>query len=253
MQKNSLDYNIFKEKQLIVKSLINKEHFEYRLSKRKLLSNNLNILNRYNKIYKCFDIFYGTQKLSRYKKIFLFFKKKLQNKKDKIYRNKKLKVFTWVNTYSKIKVLNRYLKKSSLVSFYKNSRKWKFVLFPRTEALFYDFIKILNLVENCLIQPKVLLYVLGLIFKTLHKRKHARFIRFTKEIFKNIIERKSNLVKGIKFIISGRLKGKPRSSISKFQIGRLNLNETNAKILNSQLHIYTLYGAFGMKLWINYR
>ena len=118
---------------------------------------------------------------------------------------------------------------------------------------FYDFVKILNLIESSLIQPKVLLYVLGLIFKTLHKRKHARFFRFIKEVLKKIIERRSSLVKGIKFIISGRLKGKPRSSISKFHIGRLTLNETNTKILNSQIHTYTLYGAFGMKLWINYK
>lgn len=253
MQKNSLDYNLFKYKQLIVKNLINKGHLEYRLSKRKLISNNLNVFNKSNKTYKCFDIFYGTQKLSKYKKTYLSFKRKIFNKNFKAYKNKNLKVNFLLNSYSKIHVLNRYLKKINLVYFYKNSRKWKYTLFPRTESLFYDFVKILSLIERSLVQPKVLLYVLGLIFKTLHKRKHARFLRFTKEVLKKIIEKKSSLVRGMKLIISGRLKGKLRSSVSKFQAGRLNLNETSTKILNTQLHTYTLYGAFGMKLWINYR
>jgi hypothetical protein len=253
MQKNSLDYNIFKDKQLITKNLVAKEYFQYRLSKRKLLSNNIHIFNKFNKIYQRLDIFYGTQKLSKYKKIYLFFKKKVVNKKHKIYKKKNFKFHFLLNTYSKVNVLDRHLKRFTLAYFYRNIRKWKYALFPRTEALFYDFVKILSLIEKSLIQPKVLLYVLGLIFKTLHKRKHARFLRFTKEVFKKTIERKSSLVKGIKFIISGRLKGKPRSSISKFQVGRLTLNEVNAKILNSQLHTYTLYGAFGMKLWINYK
>ena len=253
MQKNNLDYNIFKEKQLVVKTLIDKEHLQYRLSKRKLLSDNLNIFNKLNKIYKHFDIFYGTQKVSKYKRIYLSFKKKLLDKKHRVYKNKNSKIYISLNSYSKINILNRCLKKASLLYFYRNIRKWKYTLFPRTESLFYDFVKIINLTERSLIQPKVLLYVLGLIFKTLHKRKHARFIRFTKETFKKVVERKFSLVKGIKFIISGRLKGKPRSSISKFQVGRLTLNETNTKILSSQLHTYTLYGAFGMKLWIKYR
>lgn len=251
MQKNNLNYNLFKEKQLIAKALINKEHIRYSLSRKKLLSNNLQSIKKKNKIYDNYDVFYGTQKLLKYKKIYLIFKRKRLKKKVKT--NPKFKSFSLLNKYTKINILNKLLLKRILVDYYKNSIKWKYALFPRSESLFYDFVKILNLIEKRLIEPRVLLHILGLVFKTLHKRKHARFLRFVKEAFKKSIERKTSMIKGVKFILSGRLKGKPRSSITKFQTGRLILNEVDAIMVNSQLHIYTLYGAFGMKLWINYK
>lgn len=261
MQKNSLNYNLFKEKQLISKILINKEHIRHSLNRKKLLSNNSQLVQKNNKIYENHDIFYGTQKLLRYKKFYLAFKRKKWNKKlsfkNKLKKKSKIQIkyksFFLLNKYTKINILNKFLTKGSLIDYYKNSTKWKYALFPRSEALFYDFIKILNLTEKKLIEPRVLLYIFGLVFKTLHKRKHARFIRFAKESFKKSIERKVSLIKGVRFILSGRLKGKPRSSIVKYQTGRLILNEVDAKLVNSQLHVYTLYGAFGMKLWINYK
>ncbi len=263
MQKNSLNYNLFKEKQLIAKVLINKDHIRYSLNRKKVLSNNLQVIKKNNKIYGNYDVFYGTQKLLKYKKIYLAFKRKKLNKQNKLKKNFKFKsktkfklknkLFISANKYTKINVLNRFLRRRSLVSYYKNSIKWKHSLFPRSEGLFYDFAKILNLIEKKLIEPRVLLYALGLVFKTLHKRKHARFIRFAKEVFKKLIEVTESKVKGIKFILSGRLKGKPRSSTIKFKTGRLTLNEVDATIVSSQLHVYTLYGAFGMKLFINYK
>jgi len=265
-QRNSLNYNLFKEKQSIAKMLVNKDHIRYSLSRKKLLSNNLQLINKNNKIYENYDIFYGTQKILRYKKIYLIFKRKkwdknknksknLNSKKKFKKINKKLKsksFITW-NKYTKINVLNRFLSKGSLVDYYKNSIKWKYSLFPRSEALFYDFVKILNLTERKLIESRILLYVFGLVFKTLHKRKHARFIRFAKEAFEKSVERERSRIKGIRFVLSGRLKGKPRSSTIRFKTGKLTLNEVDATISNSQLHVYTLYGAFGMKLWINYK
>jgi hypothetical protein len=157
------------------------------------------------------------------------------------------------NQYFKIRVLNRFLKKKQLVNWYRLHKKWKISLFPRSESLFFDFIKTLNLVETKKIEVHNLLYLLGLVFKTLHKRKHSRFMYFIAEIFTESVVKAMNSIEGVKFLISGRLKGKSRASIIKFQKGRLNLNEIKSNVSYSQLHVYTLYGAFGMKLWMNYK
>ena len=47
--------------------------------------------------------------------------------------------------------------------------------------------------------------------------------------------------------------GKTRASTVKIAKGSLVLNTVNAGCINDKMHVYTLYGAFGFKLWINYK
>ena len=243
MQKNKLSYNLQTEKQTYLKYLVFSDNFLKTINKKKFLSSYFRILNKNDQFYAKFNLFYGTNKISKYKKLSSSVR---INKKKQFY----LKLLK--NQYFKIKILNRFLKKRSLVKSHTMFKKWKSLLFPRSESLFFDFLKILNLVENNKIEIHNLLYLLGLIFKTLHKRKHSRFMYFVAEIFTELVKKTNNSIKGVKFMVSGRLKGKSRASVIKFQKGRLNLNEITSNVSFSQLHVYTLYGAFGMKLWINY-
>jgi ribosomal protein S3 len=56
---------------------------------------------------------------------------------------------------------------------------------------------------------------------------------------------------GIKFIIQGRLQGKPRASNNIILIGSVPTQAFQKNIDYSLNHIYTKLGAFGIKLWIH--
>ena len=47
--------------------------------------------------------------------------------------------------------------------------------------------------------------------------------------------------------------GKTRASTVKIEKGALSLTTINADCIENKLHVYTLYGAFGFKIWINYK
>ena len=58
------------------------------------------------------------------------------------------------------------------------------------------------------------------------------------------------MLKGIKFTISGKLKGKQRSNWSSFTLGRVPIQSLNTQIDFAKAHCYTLTGVFGLKLWV---
>lgn len=47
--------------------------------------------------------------------------------------------------------------------------------------------------------------------------------------------------------------GKTRASTIKIERGSLSLNTVNSGCIAEKMHVYTLYGAFGFKIWINYK
>jgi ribosomal protein S3 len=57
-------------------------------------------------------------------------------------------------------------------------------------------------------------------------------------------------VLGVKFIVAGRLLGKMRANSSRIQIGAVPTQSVDKYIEFSKLHVYTLYGAFGFKIWV---
>jgi hypothetical protein len=193
-----------------------------------------------------FFIFYRTNKLRLYRKKLKFIKK---NKNINITN-----LFFKKNLNLKIKNLNLKLKKQIIILLYNKLKTYLPKLFDRRLFLFCDFIKILSLFaqKRNNVSLSLLVYMLSLIFKTLRKQKHALFVSFLKDIFDFLIK-ENHLIKGTKFIISGRIKGKPRASISKITLGKISLNENKAFIEYSHNHIYTRYGCFGLKLWINYK
>ena len=64
--------------------------------------------------------------------------------------------------------------------------------------------------------------------------------------FKNISQ--YNLC-GVKFLLSGRIRGKSRASSNLIQIGSTPTQTLSKTIDFATDHVYTLYGVFGIKMW----
>lgn len=149
--------------------------------------------------------------------------------------------------------LNRRIDKDCVKKDYAFYRRYKHQLFNRNYNLWLDFIKATNLVIKKIADVSVLLNLFGLLFKHLNKRRHGKFKQFVTNLFDHILKSYSKEIKGLKLVVSGRLSAKPRSSISKIERGTLNLTCKDADVHSTQMHVYTIYGAFGLKLYINYQ
>ena len=126
-------------------------------------------------------------------------------------------------------------------------------LFSRRQFLFFDTLKISCLLCENLICSKTFLTVLIQIFRILPKRKHGTFLVFLKELLILLIEelpkkKIKTTLKGIKFILNGKLKGKTRSSTNLLRIGIIPTQSISKNIKYFNAHAYTIYGAFGFKL-----
>lgn len=51
-------------------------------------------------------------------------------------------------------------------------------------------------------------------------------------------------------VINGKLKGKPRSSTFNKVFGSVPIQSLSLDIEYAQAHAFTLYGVFGIKLWV---
>jgi hypothetical protein len=94
---------------------------------------------------------------------------------------------------------------------------------------------------------------LCIIFKHLLKKKHKKFLFFLEALFTDMVFSLKDVskVKGIYFVASGKLSGKMRASTAKIAIGKIKKQTFNLNINYSKAHVYTLYGAYGFKLWVN--
>lgn len=81
-------------------------------------------------------------------------------------------------------------------------------------------------------------------------KRHNFFLNFLKRAFILMLGSNFSKLKGIKIVIKGRLNGNPRSSIRIVQIGKIPLQTFDAIIDYSQSVAFTLYGTFGIKVWI---
>ena len=231
-----------------------------------------NVQERSNKIYIIFDLFFRTRKIIKLKK---FFKKlKFKNiSKESYFLGSIIKFikakFSSFLIYFKFAVLNRLLikknklRKKLLVEFYELFRRYSKLLFPRRVNFFLDFIKFSVLLFCGFLRISFFIKVLAEIFTILQKKRHSFFLQFIKFFFSTIINfNLKNLVSftnqtffnkicGIKFIVSGKLKGKPRSSSLNLSLGNIPTQSLALNIEYSKTHIYTRYGVYGFKLWLN--
>lgn len=73
---------------------------------------------------------------------------------------------------------------------------------------------------------------------------------FNKTLFYNIEKAKETEIKGLKIKISGRLNGIDKARTVDFQWGAVPLHTLRAKIDYSEKSAKTVYGLFGVKVWI---
>jgi len=215
-----------------------------------------------NKIYLNVNIFFQTKKI-------LLFKKKTLKAPFKKVKPRSTKTFIpfILNQFKMFKNnlivlhfnnLNLSVNKKLLGFLYKRLKKFTFSLFSRRLNLLVDFVKVLALYSFSTIAAKIVLLFLGQIFKGLTKKQHSTFIAFLKNLAKILVTdlsrvpflNKTNRIKGVKFLINGKLKGKTRANSILIVKGLVPAQTISANIDFSKTHVFTVYGVFGFKIWI---
>lgn len=153
----------------------------------------------------------------------------------------------------KLKLLNKKIDRKIAPMLLDSLTSFKRQLFSRRFNLFFDFLKLSSLFIKREINLNAYAIILGTVFKFLPKRSHSKFFVFVKKLLYKLLAAPQTQLKGIKIIINGKLKGKLRSSTFTMSVGKLDSQTIASKMEFSRVHINTLYGCFGLKLWANYK
>jgi hypothetical protein len=212
-----------------------------------------------NQCFLNFKLFYKTLKINLYRKR-KFRRRRLKyrrvNKKERLllllspYFNL-LRVNTFIFSFYNF---NKFVNKKFVLFIYKKTNKFIKQVFSRQFGLYIDFLKVTSLLLQNLVGPKVFLDMISSIFKNIDKSKHSRFFSFLRNLFTLLISIHRPLkknIKGIKFVIRGRLQGKPRASTRIILLGSVPAQTFKKEIDYVLTHTYTKLGAFGMKLWMH--
>lgn len=244
-------------KQSILNGYLKKEFIKAGLFDKDIIVSDLNLNQLNNLTYLNLKVFSRTVKVIKYRRLLRNSKANFDvksvelNKLTKLfenrYNNKSLNIN---NVVMNIINLNTLIKSNSVEEFFDTFKKFSNVLFSRGYNLFLDFVKLTALLNEKHINASTYLLILGQVFKNLNKKKHSNYIQFIRTICDTLVEKK--IIKGIKFSISGRILGKTRASCVKVERGAISLNTINSTNQFSKLHVYTIYGAYGLKLWISY-
>jgi hypothetical protein len=214
-----------------------------------VLEEKLNVLN--NASILKLSVFYKTSKISYYRRKIKVLNKNKNFFLNRLFKNSLKTVKNSINLII-IKNLNLYICKKRVKFFYFKIKNFVNILFLRRFNLFIDFVKMTSLFTQNQIGVQAYIRVLGEIFNRLQKNKHSKFIFLIKYLFKEIMLIKNSNVLGVKFILNGKIRGKEKASTLKFSLGQIPIQTIESAIKFSKIHVYTLYGVFGFKLWINY-
>lgn len=234
--------------------------FEQLLKRKNILLVETNINFISNQLYLDLTFFFKVAKLISYRK------KILKKQKESTFCKAKATNFL-IREFSllrsnlvsfKLRIINKKINKRLVRFFYTKMKRFSGLLFSRRFNFFADFLKASALFTEDYLSIKSYLSFLGQIFKVLQKKTHGRFLAFLRVVFELIIidpkvkqlSKKSN-VKGLKFILNGKLKGKTRATTSCSQFGRVPISTVSKNITFAKLHVHTLYGVFGFKAWVN--
>ena len=133
--------------------------------------------------------------------------------------------------------------------FFKNLKK-HMKLFEKHRNFFLDFIKITTLFSQNKISTEFFTITIGSLFGLLRKKNHNKFFSFLEFLLGIILNQNSNLI-GIKTLFSGRISGKTMASSKIVSQGKVAIQCLNKNIIFQKVHIYTIYGVFGLKLWVH--
>lgn len=211
-----------------------------------------------NQSYLSLTLFFKTAKLLNYKKkISKRWKVLSSNIKVAEFLTKRFSLLKSNFISLRLKVINKKINKKLIRFFYLKLKRFSGLLFSRRFNFFIDFLKATALFSEDLLPIQAYLSFFGQIFRVLQKRTHSRFLLFLKIVFDlmviNIkikkVSEKSN-IKGLRFVLNGKLKGKPRASSAYGQFGCVPISTITRNIAFAKLHIYTLYGVFGLRAWV---
>lgn len=184
--------------------------------------------------------------------ICLFFRTRKLKVRAKKTKKKKGNFFLFLRKYSGkhnlavINNLNKHVRIKVAALFLKTFKRFKKFLFTRRVDLFADFVNLSSLFVQALLSTSAYLVLLKQIFSNILKKQHTQFFLFLSLVFKQIVQFK--LIRGLKFIIAGKLKGKPRTNTLKMLEGKISCQTFSNKITFSKIHAFTRYGVFGLKL-----
>lgn len=269
LQFNSFSYNI--TECLYLYSFL--KIFEFFFWQKKIFLTKFFFFNSHNKIFFTFFIFFRVAYVNNFLNKKYIFKTNVTKSKSSLKKLKSNKtnnlnhIFTSLNFFKKnliifkIVTLNKYLKRKKkkikiLNSFFKQEAS---LLFPRRYNFFLDFLQLSILFLENQISISFFIKIITEIFRILQKKRHSRFIIFINSFFNFLLCRIKNLqhffknfksIAGIKFVISGKLKGKPRSSHYTKVFGSVPIQTLNCSIEYAKSHAFTIYGVFGIHIWI---
>ena len=245
---------------LFLKGFVFLENLERLLFKKNILLDNKELNFESNKLFLNLHLFFSSNKT-------LFYRRKgfsnIGNRNINYFDLKDLlfdQFKSLGNNLVSIRIinLNSKINKSSLNLFYKSFKRFVGVLFSRRFNLFIDFLKINSLFLHSQVSTKIYLNLLGQIFRILPKSKHGRFLVFLKLLFKTLVlaskdfnSKNLKSILGVKLNISGKIKGKPRSTNTCIQVGSVPSQSLSKDVGFSKMHVYTLYGSFGFKIWVH--
>lgn len=212
-----------------------------------VLDKTLNIVN--NSCYISLELFYKSIKTASYKKkyINLIYKKNIRSKLLSIFSALNQSIFIIT-----LKNMNKQVNKAVLSFIYSKLKMFISTIFSRRFNLFIDFLKLTSLLVEKKIDANQYIRILANVFKLLPKQSHTRYLFFLKYTFKVLTsDQLDNRVKGIKFVIQGKLQGKPRSTVYSIKEGSVSVQKLTQDISFSRAHAYTLLGAFGLRIWIS--
>jgi len=235
--------------------------------KQLLAKKNIVFLNEFfnlscNKLYLNGSLFFKYSKIK-----ILNRKKKLLDKKSKflllsdtkiLFLFNNLKKFFKINIFLfNFNILNKKIKKELILFLFNDLKYFYKSLFSRRIGLFFDFLKLTTLCCLKLIKIDIFLKLISSIFCSLQKKSHSLFFIFITKLFNTLIfELKTkfkelNVFNGIKFLINGRIKGKPRANKLIIQKGKIPTQSIDKNLFYSSTHNYTPhYGVFGFKIWV---
>ena len=168
----------------------------------------------------------------------------------------KISSYTISLVYLNMQVLRRNSK-----YFKRRTYRFRRSLFRRRFSLFLDSVRVFSLILQKKLGAAAFLFILSLILQFLTKKLHARFLVYVRHLIYGLVKNSKDggadyrsvgslgQLKGIKFKISGKLKGKLRASSYLIQYGFMPNQSIDQLIDYSLIHTYTRYGAFGMRAW----
>ena len=212
----------------------------------------ISVSNSHNKIQAHFHVYFCTQRLIRFKKI-----KSVYAYQKKIYISnlfkKILKLLKVSILEIKITNVNKLIDKNLVRKIFPIYKKYVNNLFDKKFYMCIDITKITALFLINEIDNNTFLSNLAKVFSTIHKKNHLRFFKLISTVFNFLItsHQSNSKILGLKLLVSGKLRGKTMASKQIINYGSMPIQTLNKNICFERIHVYTMYGVFGFKLWIH--